>query len=160
MAFSGALVLQSFLAGTSPLPRGRYMPAESIGGQVQAEAVLGPYSYVVPNPPHGITMPTNQQPVPVYIDTLGNVLPAQANASTTLHNAFVVSVTDPTTVVLQLGGIVGVPGHGLTVGNYYFLSDLVAGEAVTAPPQIDAPVWFVQSAGTLILQLQRPLERP
>lgn len=94
---------------------------------------------------HGLTLIAGR-PLPIrYNGVTSSWVRAQANATTTVHSAFATEIIDNNTFVLQCRGIINVPGHGLTVGQYYYLSSSVAGNIISLPPltTIDDPVYFI-----------------
>jgi hypothetical protein len=105
---------------------------------------------------HGLTVQQGSRPLPVYIDATGQVFAAQADDPNTLHNAFVISTPANNKVILQAVGWLQCT-HGLTVGQYYYLSDTVAGDYVDAAPAIDDALCFVPYRDVLQLYTTRPV---
>jgi hypothetical protein len=107
---------------------------------------------------HGFTI-SNNVPIPAYVNGAGLVVAAQANDANTLSAFFITEIVNVNQFRTFPGGFFfNAPSHGLTVGQYYFLSETVAG-GVTATPnpgQIQDPVFFVFDANTLILLDNRP----
>lgn len=104
---------------------------------------------------HGFTIPTEGF-IPVYLDDADGLWKAaQADSDNTMAMANVVAVADANNFTVQLLGSLTALAHGLTVGNYYYLSDTVAGGLTTAEPTRSQPVAFISSASEIeLLQLR------
>jgi len=82
----------------------------------------------------------------------------QANVEATLAYYTVVEVPDANTFTAADFGRIEVPLHGFTVGEYYFLSDSVAGQPTTTEPAnaFSNPLFYVEDANTLQIKVYRP----
>lgn len=84
-------------------------------------------------------------------------LKAQANDVETLAEYVVTEVTDVDNFIANKFGEVTVTAHGKTVGEHYFLSELVAGfTQVTEPSNFSSPVFYVEDANTIHIEVYRP----
>ena len=84
---------------------------------------------------------------------------AQANDAATLATFVVTEVSpDGNSFVAYQFGRVEVPSHGFTVGEYYFLSNTVAGQPTSTEPTSDYsnPLFYVESADFLQIMVYRP----
>jgi len=95
----------------------------------------------------------------VRVTTGGSYVKAQSDDEATL-GLYVVTLVDG--VNDFTAGVVGRytdAAHGLTVGNYYYLSDSVAGALTStepSAPSLSNPIAFVDSANTLVILPLRP----
>ena len=84
---------------------------------------------------------------------------AQADDPETLAEYIVTEVVDVDNFTAFKFGGVTIPGHGKTVGEYYFLSDLVAGgHQLTEPSQFSCPLFYVESSSLILVGVHRPSE--
>jgi len=84
---------------------------------------------------------------------------AQANDAATLATFVVTEVSpDGNSFVAYQFGRVEVPSHGFTVGEYYFLSNTVAGQATSTEPTADYsnPLFYVENTEFLQIMVYRP----
>lgn len=85
---------------------------------------------------------------------------AQADSETTTALGIVVSVPGANSFVLANNGVVTITSHGLTVGQYYFLSAATSGALDSTEPtglnQASQPILYVIDANTLFLLPYRP----
>lgn len=111
-------------------------------------------------PGHGFTI-SNNVPLPAYVDTSGVVQLAQANSLNTLSAFYIVEITDVNNFVIQNNGFLPATSHGLSVGEYYFLSDTTAGDITITEPldSINDVVLFVIDPDTLLLVDNRPEDK-
>lgn len=94
----------------------------------------------------------------IYHDGTEWVL-AQANNEDTLAEYVVTEVTDVNNFTAFKFGEATVTGHGLTVGEHYYLSDSVAGGAqITEPLNFSSPLFYVEDANTIHVEVYRPSE--
>lgn len=117
---------------------------------IQTVGAAGYVSLRVTQTGHGLT-----GRVPVYYNTSTNLwTAAQANAGNTL-GTHLAKVIDSNTLLIVQSGIFPDPTHGLTAGQYYFVSDSVAGTlTVTEPTAVGSfsnPVLYVTDANTYIV---------
>lgn len=117
---------------------------------IQTVGAAGYVSLRVTQASHGLT-----GRVPVYYNTSTNLwTAARANAGTTL-GTHLAKVIDSNTLLIVQSGIFPDPTHGLTAGQYYFVSDSVAGTlTVTEPTAVGSfsnPVLYVTDANTYIV---------
>jgi len=80
---------------------------------------------------------------------------AQANSVDTLALGIVTEKTTNTFVVAQSGRF-ELSSHGLTVGQWYYLSSSSAGGLVTTEPTISQPIVYVEDANTIQIFQYRP----
>ena len=81
---------------------------------------------------------------------------AQANATTTLALGIVTAVADSNTFTVAQSGRFELSSHGLTVGQWYYLSASAAGGLVTTEPAISQPIVYVESASFIYVYQYRP----
>ena len=81
---------------------------------------------------------------------------AQANATTTLALGIVTAVADSNTFTVAQSGRFELSSHGLTVGQWYYLSASAAGGLVTTEPTISQPIVYVESASFIYVYQYRP----
>ena len=81
---------------------------------------------------------------------------AQANAATTLALGIVTAVTDSNNFTVAQSGRFELSSHGLTVGQWYYLSASAAGGLVTTEPAISQPIVYVESASFIYVYQYRP----
>jgi len=91
----------------------------------------------------------------VYFDG-SDWLKAQANNTDTLASGIVVDVIDPNTFVYAQAGRFEVATTGLVPGNYYYLSETVAGGLSIDEPPLSQPIVFVETDTTIIVTPYRP----
>ena len=80
---------------------------------------------------------------------------AQANSVNTLALGIVTEATTNTFVVAQSGRF-ELTSHGLTVGQWYYLSAAAAGGLVTTEPTISQPIVYVEDANNIFIFAYRP----
>jgi hypothetical protein len=82
---------------------------------------------------------------------------AQANDADTLAYYVVIEVVDVDNFVAADFGRIEAVAHGYTVGDFYFLSDSVAGQATNVEPSsFSNPLFYVEDANTLQVKCLRP----
>lgn len=81
---------------------------------------------------------------------------AQANASSTLALGIVTAVADSNNFTIAQSGRFELSSHGLTVGQWYYLSAAAAGGLVTTEPAISQPIVYVESASFVYVYQYRP----
>jgi hypothetical protein len=83
---------------------------------------------------------------------------AQSDSSATLAYYVVIQVIDAGTFVAADMTRVEVPAHGFTIGQFYWLSDSVAGQATNVEPSsgFSNPLFYVEDANTLQIKCYRP----
>jgi hypothetical protein len=81
---------------------------------------------------------------------------ALANLDSTLGLGVVTGVTDVNTFEVSMSGRFLLAAHGLTVDEYYFLSDTTAGAMTATEPTISQPVLYVENANYVWLLPYRP----
>ena len=81
---------------------------------------------------------------------------AQANATTTLALGIVTAVADSNNFTIAQSGRFELSSHGLTVGQWYYLSAAAAGGLVTTEPDISQPIVYVESASFIYVYQYRP----
>jgi hypothetical protein len=116
---------------------------------------------IITQPNHGFTL-TNGIPKPAYSNTSGLVQLAQANSLQTLSAYYITEIINANQIRIQSGGsFINAVSHGLSVGRYYFTSELVAGEiSITEPlSTINDVVLFAVDADNLLLIDNRPEDK-
>ena len=81
---------------------------------------------------------------------------AQANATSTLALGIVTAVADSNNFTIAQSGRFELSSHGLTVGQWYYLSSAAAGGLVTTEPAISQPIVYVESASFIYVYQYRP----
>ena len=81
---------------------------------------------------------------------------AQANATSTLALGIVTAVADSNNFTIAQSGRFELSSHGLTVGQWYYLSSAAAGGLVTTEPDISQPIVYVESASFIYVYQYRP----
>lgn len=82
---------------------------------------------------------------------------AQADDADTLAYYVVIEVLDVDNFVAADFGRIEAVAHGYTVGDFYFLSDSVAGQATNVEPSsFSNPLFYVEDANTLQVKCLRP----
>jgi len=109
---------------------------------------------------HGLSI-TNNIPLPVFIDVVNGTLGLSDNNDPDKGKAFfVVDILGTDDVLIQNDGFLLAPGHGLDVGNYYFLSETTPGEWQSTLPSggsTNEIGMYVVSTDILLLINNRPL---
>jgi len=84
---------------------------------------------------------------------------AVASVDSSTAQAIVTKVIDVNTFEITTHGVVTLTAHGLTVGNYYWLSQTVAGLATATQPSsgISQGVLFVRDANTVFVDVEQPI---
>lgn len=123
-----------------------------IDGELKAIGGGGATSFEITQTTHGFSVGQG-----IYHNGTNWVL-GQADAVNTLAYFVVVEVSDADTFIAADFGRIESPAHGYTVGQYYFLSDSVAGQAVTTEPSIgfSNPLFYVEDANILQVKCLRP----
>lgn len=85
---------------------------------------------------------------------------ANASAGNTLAVAVVAEVIDADTFELRHLGRIPAPGHGLVVGEYYYLSDGADGAISRTEPKISQPLYYVEDVDHVIALQYRPSVTP
>lgn len=80
---------------------------------------------------------------------------AQANAASTLALGIVTEAATNTFTVAQSGRF-EISSHGLTVGQWYYLSAASAGGLVSTEPTISQPIVYVESSSVIFVYPYRP----
>ena len=95
----------------------------------------------------------------VRLDSSGDYVKAKADAGGTLGVFIVVAVDGANDFTVGLTGHYTDAGHGLTIGDYYFVSEATAGLlTATEPvaPNFSNPLVLVEDADTLVIVPWRP----
>ena len=79
-----------------------------------------------------------------------------SNATTTLALGIVTEVADSNNFTVAQSGRFELSSHGLTVGQWYYLSADAAGGLVTTEPAISQPIVYVESASFIYVYQYRP----
>jgi hypothetical protein len=114
---------------------------------------------LINQPGHGFSL-TNNIPLPAFLNG-STVELAQADDENTLSAFFITRIIDANNFEIRFNGIHEVPSHGLTVGNYYYLDNSIAGEVTIAEPlnSLDDVVFYVLDGNNLVLIDNRPIDR-
>ena len=84
-----------------------------------------------------------------------------ANTTTAdfLHEMYIVEIINADSFIVQQSGFVKISGgHGLTISEYYYLTDIAYGVAVTPDTEFDDVIVFVIDAECLMLIDNRPID--
>ena len=81
---------------------------------------------------------------------------AQSNSASTLALGVVVVVTDSNNFTVAQSGRFELSSHGLTVGQWYYLSAASAGGLVTTEPTFSQPLVYVESSTHIFVYPYRP----
>ena len=81
---------------------------------------------------------------------------ARANSNSTLALGVVTAVADSNTFTVAQSGRFELTSHGLTVGQWYYLSSSSAGALTATEPTISQPLVYVESANFLFVYPYRP----
>ena len=101
---------------------------------------------------HGLAVLT-----PVYHNGTGWVA-AQASASASVAQAIVTAVTDVDNFEITTHGVATVSGHGLTVGEYYWLDQATAALTATQPTSgITQSLVHVRDANTIFVDVEQAI---
>lgn len=107
---------------------------------------------------HGLTLPVGFPLMAIYVDSgTGNIVAADASLATTVKAAFVIEIVDVDNLKMQTTGWFKSDAHGLTPGNYYYVTDAGDGGFSTTPGTINDIAFFVFDSDHLILLDNRPL---
>ena len=83
---------------------------------------------------------------------------AQANSEYTTAE-YIVTEASGTEFTAARFGEIKAPAHGKVIGEHYFLSDNLAGKAeLTSPEKFSCPVYYVEDADTIHVEVYRPIE--
>ena len=85
-----------------------------------------------------------------------NWVKAQANSAATLALGVVTAVANANTFTVAQSGRFELSSHGLTVGQWYYLSADTAGGLVTSEPSFSQPLIYVESANHVFVYPYRP----
>lgn len=108
---------------------------------------------------HGFT--SLNRPQPVYIDADDSkVKLAKADHADTLPSFYILSVIDADTLLVKQRGFINYASHGYTIGEYYYLSNVTAGDVTIDVPYlfINVVCFYVVDANTLLLIDNRPYD--
>ena len=83
---------------------------------------------------------------------------AQADSATTLALGVVTEVADSNTFTVAQSGRFTISSHGLTVGQWYYLSSSSAGALTSTEPTISQPLVYVESASIIFVYPYRPTQ--
>ena len=81
---------------------------------------------------------------------------AQADDNSTLALGIVTAVADSNTFTVAQAGRFTISSHGLTVGQWYYLSSSSAGGLTATEPTISQPIVYVESASVIFVYPYRP----
>ena len=96
----------------------------------------------------------------IYHDSVSDSwVKAQADDADTLATYVVIQVVDENNFVAADFGRIEATAHGFTVGEFYYLSETVAGQPTTTLPTIFSnPLFYVESTNVLQVKVYRPEE--
>lgn len=85
---------------------------------------------------------------------------AKGDASTTVAQAIVSKVVDTDNFVVSYSGVVEIPSHGLTIGEYYWLDQTTAGSITSTQPTsgIQQSILHVRDANTLLVDIGQAVQ--
>jgi len=106
---------------------------------------------VIQQSAHGFTALTPLR----YDETLAQWVGASASSEATTAVALVREVISADSFEIVQIGQVTVTGHGLTVGDYYFLSE-TAGQLTSVSPEISQPILYVRDVDNVLILPYRP----
>jgi len=106
---------------------------------------------------HGLVLPGTDKLMGVYVDAVGDILPADASAFATQKAFFVTEIIDINTIRVQTTGFWISTAHGYTIGEYYFITDAGDGGFSATAGTINDVCFLVVDANTLILIDNRAL---
>lgn len=107
---------------------------------------------------HGLSLPGSFTLMAVYVDNAtGDILPADATATSTQKTGFVTTIYDANNVRVQLTGFLLATAHGLTVGEYYYVTDAGDGGFSPTPGTVNDVAFFVWDSNHLVLVDNRPV---
>lgn len=107
---------------------------------------------------HGLTLPAGFPLMAVYVNSgTGVITPADATAFATCKAFFITEIIDANTLEFQHDGFIEYAAHGLTVGEYYFVTDTGNGGFTLTPPVISDTGFYVVDSNTLLLIDNRPI---
>ena len=95
----------------------------------------------------------------VYVST-GTWAKAKADNTETLGLGVVTEVIDTNTFKASLSGFYEASAHGLTVDEFYYLSDSIAGGLTSTEPDNSQPVLYVVDANNVLILPYRPSSTP
>ena len=81
---------------------------------------------------------------------------AQADDNSTLALGIVTAVADSNNFTVAQAGRFTISSHGLTVGQWYYLSSSSAGGLTSTEPAISQPIVYVESASVIFVYPYRP----
>ena len=81
---------------------------------------------------------------------------AQADDNSTLALGIVTAVADSNNFTIAQAGRFTISSHGLTVGQWYYLSSSSAGGLTATEPAISQPIVYVESANVIFVYPYRP----
>ena len=81
---------------------------------------------------------------------------AQADDNSTLALGIVTAVADSNNFTVAQAGRFTISSHGLTVGQWYYLSSSSAGGLTATEPDISQPIVYVESASVIFVYPYRP----
>jgi hypothetical protein len=114
----------------------------------------GNVSFVVEEINHGYT--TADLPLAMYHTSTG-WQEAQSNLESTLATHVMVEIVNANRYILAQAGRYEIVGHGLTVDNYYFVSDVTAGHFIPGEPtEFSNPLLFIESVDYIHVLPFRP----
>lgn len=106
---------------------------------------------------HGLTFPAGLNLMAAYITALGVVTPANASILTSTKGVFVTAILDANTIRTQTSGFLSYAAHGLTVGDYYYVTDTGDGSFSSTPGTINDVSFLAFDDNNLLLIDNRPV---
>jgi hypothetical protein len=93
----------------------------------------------------------------VYVDGAGDILPADATIADSAKTMFVTTIYGVDDIRAQISGFYRDTAHGLTVGNYYYVTDAGDGGFALTPGTVDDVAFFVVDANIIQFIDNRPV---
>ena len=117
-------------------------------------AAAGKTEWEVTQTSHGFSV------LDVIYSNTGTWVKAKADNPETLGLGIVTEVVDGNTFKASLSGYYEATSHGLTVDEFYYLSDTVAGGLTSTEPDNSQPVLYVVDSGNVLILPYRPSSIP
>lgn len=107
---------------------------------------------------HGLSLPVGFTFMAVYVNsTTAAIEPADASTTSSQKVMFVTEIYGPDDIRLQYTGLLESPAHGLTVGNYYYITDAGDGGFSLTPGTVNDVAFFVVDDNVILLIDNRPV---
>ncbi|HEY5714374.1 MAG TPA: hypothetical protein VIT68_03410 [Candidatus Gracilibacteria bacterium] len=114
-----------------------------------------PTTKIITQASHGFSI-TNNIPLPAYINGSGDVVLALADNQNTLTAFYITQIIDTNNFQIKMNGLHTASSHGLSVGQYYFLSESTPAATTLTSPNLSDVVFYILDADTIYLKDNRP----